>query len=326
MSRNVNLSVIIATYRRYEKLIACLQSLNVSTLRDGRLFEVIVVDDGGNLNRDLESRITGLNAQWVYLPQNLGQPAAQAWGAARSRGETLAFLDDDAVVSSDWITTIVDYFAKNRDIGAVLGRIEPTDTSHVLPRMRQQIYDRRHRLYMDETFVKSLKDRYGLEVETHTALSDHVSGGNFAIRKAVYESIGGFAVDVRMGSDDLISKKLLEAGCAIGYNDKMVIYHDHNKSFKTLFRNNFSEGRDRVRILNLDNVNKARLFWKIFTNLLLVPFKIKSFPEMLAADRFRVKVYLIYTTIQFIDAAGQVYQFMADSFNMKSGDKRQADC
>jgi GT2 family glycosyltransferase len=303
---NPEVSVIIATYRRPEMLSACLRSLLPCR---GVRFEVIVVDDGAGLSDAAKAAAQGLDVQWLSLSENVGQPGAQARGVLLASAALLAFLDDDAEVDAYWVASVRDYFAAHRDVSAVLGRIEPLSTRKLLMRTRQQIYDRRHRNYTDPAYAARLKEKYGLRVESETGLSNHISGGNFAIRRGVLEEIGGFSPDVRLGSDALLSERLLESGNAIGYNPRMTIFHHHNPSYRTLFRNNFQEGRDSIRILYKTGRIPPYLGWRLFLNLLKSPFRIAEFPEMLQADRWRIRAYFVYTGIQTVDALGQIFQY-----------------
>lgn len=309
MNREVSISVIIATYKRYEKLCNCLNSLLRNKLNGFDKFEVIVVDDGGHLKRKIETEINGLDIKWIYNKENKGQPAAQATGVKQAKGKLLAFLDDDAEVDNNWLKSIYDYFLQNDDIDVVLGRIEPIDITHVLPRMRQKIYDRRDKKYCDPNFVKKMKEKYKLNVRSCTNLSDHISGGNFACRRELLEFIGGFREHIRRNNDTDMSTRILESGNAIGYNPQMIILHHHSKSYKVLFRTSFIEGRNYIRMVQNTKTTKIKLFFEVIINLLLAPFRIISFPEMLEADKFFIKPYLIYTGIKILDALGRVHEF-----------------
>jgi len=83
-------SVIVPTVARPELLAASVASALGQTVKD---IEVLVVNDGGDLARDGtpagEPRVQHL---WQT---NQGAAAARNFGAARARGEWLAFLDDD---------------------------------------------------------------------------------------------------------------------------------------------------------------------------------------------------------------------------------------
>lgn len=308
MNELPEISVIIATYRRYRKLLECLRSLSLAKQAGMANLEVIVVDDGGGLSHEIEQEDAGLDIQWIYLSRNLGQPGAQAVGVQKAKGEILAFLDDDAIVARHWLKAIENYFKQNPEVGAVLGKIEALDLSHILARMRQQIYERRHRLYTDPDYMARLKAEYDLRVGAVSGLSSHISGGDFAIRRSVLFDVGGLAENIRLGCDDLMSQRLLKAGHAIGYLREMVINHHHNQSFRALFRNNFHEGQDKVRIARLSGGNGFEILGSALFSLFRVPFRIVEFPEMLMADKNAVLVYGIYTCVQFFDALGQIYQ------------------
>ena len=308
MENKVKLSVIIATYKRPEKLKKCLRSLEQTNCSEQ--IEIIVVDDGGGLTKEFQENFLNLDIHWVYLDKNIGQPAAQSEGVRFATGEIYAFLDDDAIVNSNWPLEISSYFEKHPDIGAILGRIEPLDSTYLLSRTRQQIYDKRHDLYTNQKFIDSLKKKYQLKINSTVYLSDHISGGNFAIRKNSLNKIGGLAVDLKLSSDTVVSDRLLSTGIAIGYNEKMIIYHDHNTSYRILFKNSFLEGRDWVKIYKSKKISKFNILKQIIGSFLMVPFKIKDCRQILKADKNWIKGYFVYTSIQFFDVIGRFYQVM----------------
>jgi GT2 family glycosyltransferase len=308
MPNNLKLSVIISTYKRPEKLLRCLNSLKQAQFT--HQFEILVVDDGGALIKELQKNFADLNIRWIYLEKNIGQPAAQSEGVRLAKSEIYAFLDDDAIVDLNWLKEISLYFKNHPDIGAILGKIEPLDDTHLLSRTRQQIYNKRHDLYTDQKFINFLKNKYRLKINSTVHLSNRISGGNFAIRKNSLEKIGGLPVALRLSSDTVVSDKLLLARIAIGYNQKMIIYHEHNTSYYVLYKNNFLEGRDWVKIQKSKNVTNLKLFFQIFGTFLMVPFKIKHFPQVLNADRNWLKGYFVYTSVQFFDVIGRFYQAM----------------
>lgn len=100
---NINVSVIIPTYRRKKLLENCLAAF-VKISRDD--FEIIIVNDDpqDNLQEvipvDLEKKTTILNNI-----ENCGPAFSRNFGAAKAKGELLAFIDDDVVVSENWIAT-----------------------------------------------------------------------------------------------------------------------------------------------------------------------------------------------------------------------------
>ena len=310
----VRISIIIATYRRRQQLIRCLHGIGAAAKpRDA--FEVIVVDDGGGMAAHCGDGFPHLPIKWIRLEKNLGQPGAQAAGVSHAQGQILAFLDDDAVIEKNWIAEINRYFENNPGINVVVGRIKALAQNHILARTRQQIYDHRHGKYSDPDFRKQLIEKYRLDITGDIWLSDHISGGNFAARAAALENTGGFNPGIRLGGDDLMSEKLLRSGQAIGYCRDMVIYHEHNTRYLTLFRNNFIEGRDRIRsLICTGKFSRGKTGAAVLLNLLAVPFRIFDFPGILKADGNKVKVYSIYTLVRFFDALGRLYQSVLSFF------------
>ena len=68
----ITISVVIPVYNRLKELSNCLNSLNLQTDKD---FEVIVVDDGGNLNYDKLFASYSGTLKYIKLPVNYGGPS-----------------------------------------------------------------------------------------------------------------------------------------------------------------------------------------------------------------------------------------------------------
>jgi glycosyltransferase involved in cell wall biosynthesis len=99
------LSIVIPTYNRYACLEECLWALMPQITPQASDTEIRVIDDnsgpdGADKNAALCQK-TG--AGYVFLETNRGAAAARNAGIARSRGEWVAFLDDDVRVGADWL-------------------------------------------------------------------------------------------------------------------------------------------------------------------------------------------------------------------------------
>lgn len=66
-----------------------------------------------------------MNAKIVFSLEPLGISMARNTGISQSRGQYIAFIDDDAVVLPGWKKHLIEDFEENEDIIGVVGRVEP---------------------------------------------------------------------------------------------------------------------------------------------------------------------------------------------------------
>lgn len=99
---DILVSVVIATYRRYEELRRALESINSQTHRK---FEIIVVDDNDNAKWNgkvaevvstFEEK-TGLQVKLIVNHPNLGSAETRNRGINSTNGSYITFLDDDDI-------------------------------------------------------------------------------------------------------------------------------------------------------------------------------------------------------------------------------------
>ena len=227
------LSVIIPTSDRPELLRACLQSLAHQNI-PSEAYEVIVADDGSSYDvTDLvenEFATSGLNVRVVCNPK-LGAAFARNAAAAVAGGDILAFLDDDAVVNRYWVANVLKAFQK-KGVDVITGRILPLQ-SGLFSAARQARYDRRRN--------RALADR------NHRAT--FLAGGNSAIRRALFEQVGGFDTSFVMMHDFELLLRLERFGYRCQYVDDVEIHHLHVKQRRDAFINSFRAGYYRLLLM-----------------------------------------------------------------------------
>jgi glycosyltransferase involved in cell wall biosynthesis len=103
MLRSPDVSFIIPSFRSRETIGATLESIRRQAT-DLRL-EVIVVDSSADETASWIGS-TFPEAQVLTSPERLYPGAARNLGAAKAKGESLAFLDADAAASSNWLATL----------------------------------------------------------------------------------------------------------------------------------------------------------------------------------------------------------------------------
>ncbi len=113
----VAISVIVVTYNKAGDLKKCLESLSK---QDSGGYEVIVVDNGQS---DVEVFKQYID-QYIKCPINLNLSEGRNIGAHFARGRITVFLDDDALVGPNYISSIKSAF-ENFDIFGLRGRAYP---------------------------------------------------------------------------------------------------------------------------------------------------------------------------------------------------------
>src|SRR5690349_21431211 len=123
----IRISAIIPTYNRADYLGNAIQSLIEQTLPIEQ-YEILVID---NCSTDRTRQIVCEdfahvpNLRYIYEPV-LGLSQARNTGWQQARGDYVAYLDDDAIASSQWLEKILFTFRTVTPIpGCVGGKVEP---------------------------------------------------------------------------------------------------------------------------------------------------------------------------------------------------------
>lgn len=115
------ISAIICTHNRDTYLGAAIDSL-LAQFAAG--FEVVVVDNNSSdrTREVVEQRLSDPRLKYVFEPI-LGLSVARNTGAKESRGEILAYLDDDAVACDRWLQILYSAYENNSKIAIAGGKV-----------------------------------------------------------------------------------------------------------------------------------------------------------------------------------------------------------
>jgi glycosyltransferase involved in cell wall biosynthesis len=123
----IKYSVIIPTLNQSAKLKQCLSHLSRLSF-DPDLFEVLVVDNRNgstDATKDVSLSFQGKIKNLRYLfCESPGLMAARHMGCDEAKGEFLCYLDDDSLVTKDWLKGISESFA-DEDVVMVGGPCIP---------------------------------------------------------------------------------------------------------------------------------------------------------------------------------------------------------
>jgi GT2 family glycosyltransferase len=113
--------VCAATRDREPLLRACIRSLGEGTRTPD---EILVVIDG---NPGLEASVASWLPGAVRLLRSDGEgiSASRNIGLSAARSEIVAFVDDDALVDSEWLSCVLEQFEASEELLGVGGAVEP---------------------------------------------------------------------------------------------------------------------------------------------------------------------------------------------------------
>ncbi len=227
------ISVVVPTRDRPEELAACLESL--AALREQPL-EIIVVDNSPGASPATRQVVASFEKVRYVAEPRRGSSAARNAGVAASRGELIAFVDDDETVHPDWLAWLAGGFRDPR-VGLVTGLVLPAE----LATEAQQIFEQRYsfaRGYVARTFDADL---YRATRSRGVPVWEIGGSGNMAIRRDVFERLEGF--DERLGAgraggcEELeLFYRALAAGWSCRYEPRAVTHHRHRRDMASLKR------------------------------------------------------------------------------------------
>lgn len=224
-------SIVVPVYDGAGTLGLLIESLSREAAAGAR-FEVVAVDDGSS---DGSRALLVESARRLPFPllvegqPNAGCPSARNRGIRASRGEIVAFLDQDCAVEPGWIEAITSGYEDPR-LGGVGGRTLPARVTNLV-----------------EAYAAA---RRHLELP---ALSqggvEYVIGGNSSFRRGALLEVGGFDERFRTGAEDWdLSIRIRKAGWRIAYRAEAVVRHHHRSDLRGLVRTFYRYGRGYARI------------------------------------------------------------------------------
>ena len=209
-----NVSVIVPSSREQHVLGQCLSSLVEQTTEPDE-YEIIVVRLTAESRAPVCTTLsTGTTLKRVTITDPVPGRARNK-GSTFAEGDILAFVDDDCVVSRNWIEQIYRHFeTAGEELAAVGGAVKPLDaTENLVGR------------YL--SYVGHLDGPITDEGEII-----NMASANLAVSRTYFNEVGGFDGRLtQVGAEDqnLISR-LRKVG-NVEFSDDIVVRHDHGISF-----------------------------------------------------------------------------------------------
>ena len=232
-------SVIVPAFNGWRHTNACLKAL-AATYDANVPTEIVIVDDASeDRTQELLDACSGIRT--VRLEHNSGFAAACNAGARAARGTFLHFLNNDAFVTEGWERALLDTFAQDERIAAVVSQLRRpsgllSEAGGVIWRDGQGWNYGRGGSPRDWPY-RSVRD------------VDYGSAASLMVRAAVFRNAGGFeaAYAPAYYEDVDLCFQLRAGGGRVVYQPMSVVYHAEGATYGSNVRPEARAAQERSR-------------------------------------------------------------------------------
>lgn len=236
-------AIIIPVYNQWPLTSQCLHSLQKHTPRKD--IQVIVVDNGSTDETARACPVLGekLFAQsFIYhrLDTNINFGPGCNLGAHQANADFLLFLNNDTLLTPNWLPPLLQAFENYSNLGAVGPLLLYPESNRV------------QHLGVSFTPTKSVTHLYHQFPSTHRAVNQHrklqaITGAALVLPSTLFHQIGGFWPEYRNGHEDLdLCAQIRHLGKVLMCEPTSQIYHltsqttgrfdSENHNAQTLFK------------------------------------------------------------------------------------------
>jgi glycosyltransferase involved in cell wall biosynthesis len=192
------ISAIICTHNRDRYLGLAIDSLLAQDLDN---FEILVIDNASTdtTKAVVEARLGDPRLRYIY-ESTLGLSTARNRGAQESKAAILAYLDDDAIATPTWLSTLLAAYAQDDKLAIAGGKVTLIWTDGITPPT-----------WLSDNLAGNL-GAYDLG-ETLTYIEQPgltPRGLNYSIRRDFLDSVGGFDPKLGRVGTNLLSNEELQ--------------------------------------------------------------------------------------------------------------------
>jgi glycosyltransferase involved in cell wall biosynthesis len=211
-----NISLIICTFNRSQKLRACLEY--IQDMEKNTHFELIIIDN--NSTDNTEHVVTEFSKKSdiktiYYVEKKQGLGAARNSGSKLAHSDIIIYIDDDCYPSKTFLNDYYKIFEQDTSLGFVAGRVElydPQDLPLTIIRIKHEIYF-------------SYQQRI---------VAGEIIGANLGLRKKALLDVDGWDEMLGAGTifpcEDLdVVARLLCTSWRGKYDPQPVVHHHHER-------------------------------------------------------------------------------------------------
>lgn len=224
MSKSPQISVVVCTHNRADRLRPCLESLAAQHLPPAE-FEIVLVDDGSadatpNIAAEFVTRMPNLRA---IRQNNAGLGAARERGWRACSAPIVAFLDDDAEASPEWLEVALDRFLRNA--------VKPHPPV-VLGGPTRGRWETKRPVWLNEQLASWLTVWKPYPDYRESSVDHLFVGANMIFLRSALEQTGGFNPKLGRKGRGLLSheeselwSRMAESGHVAAYEPRLWVWH-----------------------------------------------------------------------------------------------------
>jgi glycosyltransferase involved in cell wall biosynthesis len=266
-----DISLVICTYNRDKFLPEALESITKQSLSPHE-FEVIIIDNNSTdktkeISLKFISENQGLDIRYCF-EANKGLSFARNRGIKEAKGNIITYVDDDAILTPDFLKNMLAFFRSKSTAVGVGGKVIPKYESGQEPKW-----------YSKYVSAMAGSVNHGDSIEKYNANMKYPVGCNMTYTKSILEKAGGFNNQLTFRSDDkFIFHQVKKLSDEIYYLPDAMLYHyidDERlefKNFKKLYLKSGNEEKKRIKSegSSLNLIKKGvELLLKLFASIIL---------------------------------------------------------
>lgn len=215
-------SIIVCTYNREDFIEKCLTALNNQS-QDNNDYEVILINNNSTdatnqICLDFKEKHTNLDLKY-FIETKQGLSSARNRGIKEANSPIISFIDDDVIVNKDYVSEIINFFSKHKNVDALGGKILP-------------LYESERPKWMS-VFLEPLMSVIDLgDKEKKFPKNKFPIGANMIFDKKIFDKIGLFNENLgRTGKNMLggeekdIFNRIKSKNGVIWYSNKPWVFH-----------------------------------------------------------------------------------------------------
>lgn len=208
-------SIIIPNYNGKRFLKDCISSIQ-GVRYPRKKYEIILVDNGSSDSSIDYVRANFPSVKILALHKNYGFAGGNNHGAKIATGELLVFLSNDTVVDRNWLYNLVKVMA-HEEIGICGSKILFMKAKDIAQYNGGSLH-----LLGGPLATPYIK----YEPNNGYCIVGCIAGASFAIRKNIFEEVGGFDDDFFAYSDEAdLCMRTWVHGYFVAYSTRSIIYH-----------------------------------------------------------------------------------------------------